>query len=399
MRSVLSGSPAVLSPNQAVDSAAIQAIAVGNGHNSRNHFIRAVELGMVKIALPMGFRSLLDYCMDTIKRGEHDPQNEFIFSSLPFLYRKENDEYVYDYAFRKTVLDYIFTALSETRRKYSTGVMPSGLSPEEQATIERYISVMQQLDRAVQYYEDYYSKKELLPKLLEAELVKRLMNEPPDTAMAEFLPLIIQTCNKPDSSVYRSFYYRFCDLHMASFGLDVMMEVKEIINICYNKVLALSLKEQAEIAISPDYAQTASLQASGEDADYSLVSSSREDHDALEKLDWETLVEIYEAISSICREKGLSWQEAIREYHKQQSRLPFMLGGKYVLITSLTMAASAIPLVGTLTGSAVSDFMWNAICDAGSDLAKKPSVTDIVEMTKQAKKNTDIMNIVVCTKK
>lgn len=88
IRSALSGTPAVLSPNQALDSTPIQLITEGNIHNSKNHFISAVKLGIVKIALPLGCHSLIEYCIGALRRGEDDRRNEYIFSSLDFLYKK-----------------------------------------------------------------------------------------------------------------------------------------------------------------------------------------------------------------------------------------------------------------------------------------------------------------------
>lgn len=399
MRAALAGTPAVLSPNQAMDSAAIQAIVAGNGHNSKNHFVHAVELGMVRIAIPGGFRSLLDYCLSTINRSLNNPNDEFIFSSLKFLYHKENGKYVYEYEFRMEILRYISMRLTEAKLRRQTAVIPTGLSSDEKKSVERYISVMLQLDKAVQYYEQYAWKKELFPRLFQETLVNRLQMEPPKTALSEFIPIVIRECSKPDKSLYRSYYYRFCEQFAGTFGHDAVREIKEIADVCYNKVAALSMNEQAEVNIAPDFAELASIQASGEDADYSVITSSQTVDSALQKLDWESLVDIYTEVTAISERNGLSWKEAMEKFYARQARLPFVLGGKHALITSVTMAVSAIPIVGQLTNGIVSEFLWNMICDMSEDVMKKPSVAEIVALSKRAKKNIEMMDIIVCTKK
>lgn len=395
MRSALSGTPAVLSPNQAIDSTAVQLITEGNIHNSKNHFIRAVELGIVKVAIPTGFRSMLDYCLDTLKRGEKDPNNEFIFSSMKFLYEKVDDKPVFEYNDRMEILNYIYTKLSEAKFRGRTIAAPASLNDEQKEMVERYISTIIQLDDAVRYYESFVSRKELIPVYIKELVYSRLSIAEPQTEIYEFLSLIKNRFGNTDWPIYRSFYYRLCEQYAHDYSSKTIEEFKMIIDICYNKVVALSIDDNAELNIAPDFSEVASIQASDNNTEHSIVTSSQIVDSAYEKLDWECLVDIYTEVSKICESTGNTWQDALGIYRGRQSRLPFVLSGKYALITSVTMAVSAIPVIGTITGNIVSEFMWNMICDVMGEVTKKPSLQDIVSMTQRAKKNTDMMDIVV----
>lgn len=395
MRSALSGTPAVLSPNQAIDSAAIQLITEGNVHNSNNNFLKAVELGIVKVAIPEGYRTLIDYCLDTLKRGDKDPNNEFIFSSLKFLYEKVDQTPVFSYEERMAVLNYIFTALSEARLRKHTAQMPSFLTADQRIMVERYTATVKKLDEAVKGYESFASRKELVPKYIREALGNRLVSAEPKTEIADLIQTTIRLCENSGWPLYRSYYYRLCEQYSSAYSKEGIEEFRTIVDVCYNKVVALSLRDNAELNIAPSFSEVASIQAAEDNTEHSTVTASKIIDDAGDKLDWECLVNIYMEVDRLCEEKGLSWEEAMDLYRGRQTRLPFVLSGKYAVITSLTMAVSAIPVVGMLTGKVVSEFLWNMICDVSGEIVKKPSVGEIITMSKQAKKNNDMLDIII----
>lgn len=398
MRSALSGNPAVLSPNQAIDSAAIQAIIAGNDLNNKNHFIRAVEKGIVRVSLPGGTRSILEHCLNALNRSKENPDKEFLFSSLKFLYAKENGISVYDYEFRRKILDYISDELSQSRfRNHRPAPLPVTLLPEEQEMIHRYIRVLVELDQAIRYYDQYSYKKEMYPKMVIKALTDRLQTLPPQSALAELIIQMLRACEVPDSSMYRSYYYRLCDRYVHDFGVEAVQEVREILDICYNKLIAISMNEQAELNIAPSFAETAVLQASENDVSQTLLTTSNRVDHVTQKLDWEILVEIYEEITALCNEKHLYWQEALELYHARQSALPFVLGGKYALITSMTMAISSVPVVGTLINNAVAEILLDTFFGEMEDMMKKPSVKDIVCESKKARQKTHLIDLIICT--
>ena len=398
MRSALSGNPAVLSPNQAIDSAAIQAIVAGNDLNGTNHFIRAVEKGIVRVSLPGGTRSLLEHCLNTLNRSKDNPDNEFLFSSLKFLYAKENGISVYDYEFRRKILDYISDELSQARyRNHKTRPLPVTLSPEEQELVHRYIQVLIELDQAIRYYDQYSYKKELYPQMVMNALTDRLQTLPRQCALAELIVQILPACQIPHNSMYRSFYYRLCDRYVYDYGIEAVQEVREILDICYNKLIAISMDEQAELNIAPSFAETAVLQASASDVSQTLLATSNRVDNVTQKLDWEVLVEIYEGITALCNEKHLYWQEALELYHARQSALPFVLSGKYALITSLTMAISSIPVVGTLINNVVAEILLDAAFGEMENVMGKPSVKDIVRESKKADQKKHLIDLIICT--
>ena len=398
MRSALSGNPAVLSPNQAIDSAAIQLITEGNNHNSKNHFIHAVELGIVKIAIPKPFLSMLEYCLDALKRGEKNPDNEFIFSSFKFLYEKVDNKEVFEYKERMEILNYIYTSLSEAKFRNKTAVMPSSLNDEQKIQIERYISTIINLNDAIRYYENFVSKKELIAKSIKKAVVSRFLKTEPKTEINAMFEMIIKECDESGWSTYRSYYYRLCERYSNEYSQKVINEFKTIVDICYNKVVALSINDNAELNIMPDFSEVAVIQASDNSTDHSSVTSLEILDKASDKLDWECLVDIYTEVDKICESTGKPWFEAMDIFRSRQSRLPFVLSGKYAVITSVTMAVSAIPVIGEITSGVVSQFIWNMICDATGDIIKKPSISDIVSMSKQANRNIEMMDIMITQK-
>lgn len=399
MRSALSGNPAVLAPNQAVDSAAIQAIVAGNDRHSTNYFIEAVRKGIVRVALPANVRTMMDYCLSTVQRCLEDPQNEFIFSSLKFLYAEENGVQVHDYAFRSQVLQYIASELTAIRRRNHTAApFPVELTEEEKASVERYIHAINALDRAITEYNAYAQKKMLYPKILEHALAQRLQATDPQTPLAQLLTRMIRACSGDSSSIYRSYYYRLCDTCIPEFGSEAVAEVRQIIDICYNKLIAISMQERAEINIPTIFETTISVQASGSDVAQAMLMTASQPDTATETLDWEVLVEIYEAVDALCREKGLPWQQALEKYYAGQNLLPFKLGGKYAIITAMNMAISSIPVVGTLLDGAVSQILMDTLLSEVEGIVGKPSLMDIVTMGKKAKKRVDMMDVILCTK-
>lgn len=390
MRSALSGDPAVLSPNQAVDSAAIQAIVLGNENQDKNYFLEAVKLGIIRVSIPEGSTSIIDYFDKLFLRNSNNSTNAFIFSSLPFLYYDDVDEQG-----RSEVFKYICSYLHEYRLRTRSASVPSWLSSSDKEIVERFATSIIRLDSAVQLYDTYSNCRELLPDILFKLLSQRLLVEKPNTALSELIKKMLDECNRPDRSYYRSYYYRICDSYKPDFGAEAVKEVKEIIDICYNKLTSLSLNTGAELNIDSSLYLLAETQIKNDSVKYSGVSFSSVPETDLEKLDWYSIVEIYRSVDEICRNKGYSWKEALELYYHMQQRLPFILGGKTFLITSITMAVSSIPIVGTILSNPVSEFIWNLFCDEVGDVIQKPSAKEIFKQTKNANHNRKVMDIVV----
>lgn len=345
------------------------------------------------------YHSVLDYCLDTIKRGEKDPNNEFIFSSLKFLYEKVDDKPVFEYNERMAILNYIYTTLSEAKFRNRTATIPSSLSDEQKIIIERYIDTIIRLDSAVKYYETFISKKHLIPIHIKEALQNRFSQEEPKNEMSELLKEIITNCENNGWPIYHSYYYRLCECYARYYDSKCIDEFRAIVDICYNEVVALSLNDNAELNISPDFSKLASIQASENSTEHSSVTTSQIISDVRSKLDWESIVLIYTEVNKISESTGKNWMEALDVFRSKQASLPFVISGKYALITSLTMAVSSVPFIGTITGGIVSQFMWNIICDVSGEVVKKPSVSEIVSMSKQAKKNNKILGILITQKK
>jgi len=398
MRAALSGDPAVLSPNQAIDSAAIQSIADGNRRQGRNPFVRAVAKGLVRVTLPEHVRTLLDHCLNTLQKGKDDPDKAFIFSSLNFLYAEENGQPVYDAAARTAILNYIYNELNHAnQRNRAPASVPVALPPREAELVDRYIRVILELDRAIDAYDKYAYRKELYPIMVRNALVKRLQNAKPQTALSELIVQLLPACDTPDSCQYRSYYYRLCDRYTHDYGAAAVREVRELLDLCYNQLIAFSLKEPSELNIAPELPEIAALQAAGEDVSHTLSTTAQQLEQAPQQLDWEAMVDIFEEVTALCEEKGLTWQEALAKYHARQSGLPFMLGGKFALVSALTIAISNVPIVGPAVFEVAMNFLSDAAVEFLEKQFRQPSVTEVFRQAKQARKRKKMMDYVVCT--
>ncbi|MCM1230487.1 MAG: hypothetical protein NC489_10155 [Ruminococcus flavefaciens] len=174
------GNPAVLSPSQAMDSLALQDIILSNNKSDfrLNYFCQAVELGIVRIAIPENDRDLIECCLNSLGRGLTSPSAEFIISGLGFLYAKDdNEKEIHPYSQRCEVTRCIMESLKKGRRNTSMVSLPDWLEPEEKILIEQYIESIVLLDRAVDTYENFVSVKKLYPQILEKLTIDRLTLE------------------------------------------------------------------------------------------------------------------------------------------------------------------------------------------------------------------------------
>lgn len=401
MRAALLGNPVILSPNQAIDSLALQEIILANNNDSfhNNYFCKAVELGIVRVAIQENYRDLIDCCLDTFGRGLNDPSLEFIISGLKFLYEKDaNNQDIYPYSQRCELTRYIIERLSGGRRSFKRGDLPSWLSSDEKEIVEQYIESIILLDRAVDTYENFTSNKSLFPQILDRLLIERLANDTPDSELSALLTLVHKKCSIPGAPIYRSYYYRLIGSMKKYYSKEALSEVRAVIDIAYNKVMALSVHTGAEISIPNQFNQlTDSVIKS-----YNPETSFRSSYIAEENIscmNWEMMIWIYQEIHSIMEDKGVDWWSAINILYSRESKLPFILSGKYICCTAIKVAISSF-IPGGILISFLQELIDDVVGDIVGEIApdKMPgSPKETKQRSTQAKKVRKMLDTMVFT--
>lgn len=395
MRAALMGDPVILSPNQAMDSINLQEIIMNNSKSgsSANAFCRAVELGIVCVAIPKQFRDLTAYCIAALNRGLSDSQNEFIISGLQFLYFKDDQgKELHPYEERCRVTECIVERLNEGRRRNNGTSLPEWLSTDEKNMVDQYIESIILLDRAVRTYEDFTSKKNEFPFILERLIVNRLMEEEPETELSKALIFIQKECSKPEAPIYRSYYYRTINGKSDVFSSKTIIEIKTIIDIAYNRTMAMSVKTGSEISIPNNLTKLSDTIIKNDEPELAVQASYKKEIEA-SGMDWTTVVWIYEETQAIMQDKGLDWQEALLTLYSRESRMPFVMSGKYLCFTSIKVVLS-----GSIVGGAIINFLQEIINDSIGDMAgeKLPgSPKEVIARSKKAKEVKKMLDTII----
>ncbi len=390
MRAALMGNPAVLSPNQAMDSLALQEIILNNGDGDvrSNYFCQAVSLGMVRVSIPDNSRDLVDCCLSSLSRGLTDPSAEFIISGLSFLYAKDdNGRDIHPYEQRCQATKSIIASLTEGRRRYSAVTLPDWLEPDEKVMIEQYVESILMLDKAVTQYENFASVKKLFPKILEKLIIERLSSERPRTEIADLLVSLQKECSKPNAPIFRSYYYRFLDIRRGVYSKEALAEVRTIIDIAYNRIMAMSVNTGAEMSIPKDFDKLSDSIIKAEAPECAFRSSYTELKNS-SCLNWEMMVWLYKEIQAIRKSKATDWWGAVNELYARESKLPFTLGGKYTCYKSIKIALStAIP------GGAAINILQELIDEAVGNLAGERLPNSLGEVKKRSRKAKSAVKI------
>lgn len=395
MRAALMGNPVVLSPNQAMDSLALQEIILkdNKGGIQSNYFCQAVALGIVRVAIPENARDLVDCCLNSLNRGLNDPSAEFIISGLGFLYEKDdNRKDIHPYEQRCEVTRCIIASLTQGRRNYCTVTFPDWLAHDEKALIEQYIESIVLLDKAVNTYENFVSVKSRYPQILERLTVERLMSEEQGTELSELLLSLQKECAKPDAPIFRSYYYRFLDVRDSAYSKEALAEARIIVDVAYNRVMAMSVSTGTEMSIPNDFDKLSDSIIKAENPECAFQSSYTFDEDT-SCLNWEMMIWLYKEIQAIMEYKGLDWWNAVKELYARESKLPFALGGKYLCYTSLKVAVSAL-----IPGGAVINFFQELIGDTVGDLVADHlpgSPGEVMKRSRQAKDAKKILDTII----
>lgn len=353
MRSALMGNPVILTPNQAMDSLALQDIILNNNtsNSQKNPFCTAVSKGLVRVAMPREprvYRGLVDYCFDALQRGLNEPDHEFIISGLKFLYQKEsNGNEVHPYTQRCEILRYISIRLENMKRRYSGSEIPAWLTTDEKRMVEEYIESIILLDNAVSEYEDFVYQKKLFVLFLSQQIAERLKLQGAQ-ATVSLLNVLHQECSKPYAPIYRSYYYRFISKRKSEFGTEAYDEAKTIIDIAYNKTMALSVGTNTELNI-PSSMKKLSKSIISQEKPISSVQNAYRYVSDIEGVNWDMMLWIYDEINAVMCSKGCTWMEAAGRILEREKKVPLALNGKFFVFNAIKISLSNLfPVTSTI---------------------------------------------------
>lgn len=399
MRAALMGNPAVLTPNQAMDSLSLQEIILANNQSvdKKNTFCDAVNSGIVKVAIPGEKQDLIDCCLSALSRGIERPETEFIISGLKFLYVKDDKgSDVYPYETRCEVIRYIMSSLQNRKRKISVS-KPEWLTPDQCELIDMYIESIILLDKAIDQYETEYIKKSQFPFVLSKQLANRLVNEDPKSETAFLINRLIKECSIDNPKIHRSYYYRCVDDFIREgYTYEVCNELRSIIDVAYNMIMAYSVNSPCELSLSSEQADLSQSIIDSSSSDFSLQTSFEKSTDS-DALDWETINTIIAEVNRIMLERKCDWNEALNEYYVKESRVSGLITIKYASFTFLKAAVSSL-----VPGGFFVNFFQEIIEDVvGDKLSGKCSIPgsakEIIARTKQSNKIRSVLDTVIHT--
>lgn len=382
-QSLLNGNRPTLSLAQAIDSAVILSIAQNSQQS--DYFIRAIKEGYIRISLYGQANSLQGYLLQILKRNADISSSKFIFSSMPFLH---------DLKYPDTQRLEIFTALIDQIQEGNPRLKSGLLDDEDKDHLEEYVETIRKINFAAR--NSYIPARKATKQLKDIiyfrinERIKTIVN---NEGLKSLLTIIQNNC----ISNHRTFYYDIIDEKSQYFDSLNLQEAKELIDYCYNEVVASSINdiEPAKLHIPnsfPELAATATEFSSTETAsnDEIIVSDSTSEY-----ITWERLLIILKEIKQIQDKKKCTWNEAINTYASHQRLLPFKLSAKYMGISALTVGISSIPFLGKLVTDFTTELLWGSTCDVLGETTKKPSFGEIIKVSKESQKRCKILNMAV----
>jgi hypothetical protein len=381
MESLLKGKHLVLSMSQAIDSNVILTLIKDNMNNN-NPFLQAVEKGYIRIANP-GFDSIRDYFLKTLSRGEENPNNQFIFSSMPFIeehYNKDWQQKIYEAMIKQFVNGASFCEIQ--------------IEKGHKQIIENNVSAIMRLDAVTKKDENTYKQsyirykpslvsfKPLLHKRASSYLeeVRKDKNDREKIEKKTLTDLLSTICTESASkdtlSNYRSYYYRLLRERDNDYDPRMIGEIIQLIDQCYNLHYAEQIPDPEEALISvPDiYPNLADFTSRHKNLTSNNIKIIADAGSPADFLSWPLLIEVISEVDEIIQNKGYTREEAIRECIKNPWIRFTKDGLAYLAITvGLTAASFFIPPIAMKVTEFGTGIFLNIISDEVNNHLHKPS--------------------------
>lgn len=381
--SLLNGNKPTLTLTQAIDSAVI--ISIAQSSEQSKYFIKAIENGYIRISLYGDVSSMQGYLMRILKRNVDVSKDNFIFSSMPFLY---ND--YYSDKQRAAVYSALIKQFEEGNPNFSHDLVDK----EHKNFIEEYVETIRKINHAARnsYIISANTVKQL-KDVIRLRITERLDCITKNEELKKMLTYIGENC----VSNYRTFYYDIINRNIGNYGDSTIQEVKELVDYCYNEVVASSISdnEPANLNIPNAFSELAASTINFSNTEKASNNEIIVSEENKEFLTWERLLTIMSEIHRIQEKDKCTWNNALEKYASYQHLLPFKLGTKYAGVTAITLAVSSVPVLGNLLSNFVSELLWSSVCDAFGEIVKKPSFSEIVTASKESEKRCKLLRMAI----
>lgn len=385
-QSILNGNRPTLIMPQTFDSELVLSLVRSNQNQA---FLSAIQHGYIRISPYAGAESVQEFLLHTLTTGIEGNPDSFYFSCFPFLYSGK-----YTIEDRRKIL----TALRTQLQNGIPSIRCDILTGDERQKINEYAELIHQLNQA-SFHSILPSSKtptpmhQILTKNIEQHIrTKKETEGETQDATASSLSFY-QNLKQHATSDRRSDYYKYLEQMDSYYDQTILEEARSLIDFSYHETISTSIcdHEPANLNVPTSLpALTATAISSDETlaAKSTMITPTNIDDPSLS---WEYLNEIIPEVEHICQEKTVSWSEALGIYASRQQRLPFIISSKYAMITTATLALSSIPLVGTLVSNVASELLWSAVSDAFGECLKKPSFKEIIDISNESKKKSDLI--------
>jgi len=386
---IMCGSKPTLSLSQVMDSYLVYSIAQNSTEG--RFFLDAIRKGHVRISLFGSAGCLQERLLMVLeKAAKRSANTAFQFSVFPFLYTGQyNDRQIR--AIYSEISSYVTSGTHRLQSKY--------LVSSERENIEIYVDAMKKINDAARgRYLCPGTTDKTLKSVLGANVNAKLKYCAEDEELNQLYQYMESelTAKNRDAN-NRSEYYKI--LTTNKFSVSKLDEMKTIVDYSYNEVVASSIMdhENTHFNMRRTFEDFAASTAMDKSARLITNESITINDGKPEYMTWGRLNEITENVQAKQKEKtGRTWNEALGIYSRQQSRLPYILGGKGLLIiTGMTAATSFISSIvpadiqqSVVTASFAIDLSLSLASSALGEKLGTPTFHDIHRTIKDAGANS-----------
>lgn len=350
--SILSDMRPTFTLNQAVDSSTL--FNIMQNREDREYILRFVQDGYIRVGQYKEFYdksnheidAITGYLTDILKPVDGKKRNPFQFSSLPFLYTGEYSD---------QEIQKIYNQMSNVIYEKQTEVTRNFCSAEHAEIINEHLQLIFKLKDALNGRYIPPVGKNFKRETLSEKISKRFSNIKGKDPSSDFSKCFNQTFSKCDNNSRSDLYSIIEGIKP---GTVLEREAKELVNVCYNEVLAESIAdpERNLMFVDNDYkniisgSQFCSIKEYGQkEYDKKQIIKSVNKY-INNPLDWKMLYDIISNVQSLTRTQRL---EEIEKLCKDN--ISFKKVGENLVVGTFT---TLYPIFTTIN---------NAITNVGND--------------------------------
>ena len=370
-KALINGHKPTLTMPQAIDSSII--LSLTENESQGEYFLNMIREGYIRLSIFGDVSSLQGYILRILRNNLDADSPNFVFSSIPFL----NDG-KYSEKRKAAIYKGLLTQLEEGNLHFQSDIIDS----LDKEFLDNYVNTIRRLNSASLYsYIPSGTPAIKLHEHLRARIDDVLYNENSSEELKALLNVLKVNCTKD----FRTYYYEILEKNTSNYSSGALEEAKELIDYCYNEVVASSIKDKdlANLNI-PNSCQSLVTSALDFDTTTSATNNKIELQDkAKEKLTWETIGQLVKEIENPQVTKGISWNDAILEYKSKQRLSSFISIGKYLTISAVTYAISSCALPNDPHLNFAASLMMNEFVGRIENKLRKPQSNDLLQSINQ----------------